>query len=185
MTTGQVIVVLAIVAFIVLTLIGGWVYSLPRLIDYSELMLEKERLQTYRDRVRRVVLNSSQYGLVGADLLRELELSIRLEDDQGHAMSTLRGRTGGIPIDDIYINFLENVPTHPPVNGYVTRGLLLHELYLQVNHAGIDIASPIGEVFQSAAAGSVVFSPWTAVWCLTGLFRDDPVSPKAYRVLRI
>lgn len=160
-TTGQVVMVLGVVAVIGLVVIGGWVYALPRLVDFSKLSFEKERLQLYRDRVRRVVLNSSQYGLVGADLIQDLELSIRLEDDQGNPMSTLRDRKGGIPIDDIYINFLENVPTHPPVNGYVTRGLLLHDLDLQVNHDGIDIATPSGEVVQAAAAGLVVFSHWT------------------------
>ncbi len=158
---GHLTVALSLAVLIVFGLAGGWLASLARTTGYSQLQAENQRLKSYRDKVRHAIFNSSQYGLISADLLRELELSIDLTDDQGRPVSTLDGRKGGIFVDQIYINFLENIPIFPPVNGYVTRGLLLHELDLQVNHEGIDIAAPAGEIVAAAASGLVVLSRWT------------------------
>ncbi|UCH62935.1 MAG: M23 family metallopeptidase [Fidelibacterota bacterium] len=156
---------LAIALFLAVLLIGGlaggWIISQTHLTDYSLLQAENQRLKNYRDKVRHTIINNSQYGLISSDLLQELELSIDLTDDQGRPVSILDERKGGIFVDQIYINFLENIPTFPPVNGYVTRGLLLHELDLQVNHEGIDIAAPAGEIVAAAASGLVVLSRWT------------------------
>ena len=63
--------------------------------------------------------------------------------------------------DGYYLNFLDNVPTLPPVDGFVTRGLLLRELNMQARHNGIDIAAVSGAVIQASAAGLVVFANWT------------------------
>ncbi len=158
---GHLTVALSLAVLIVIGLAGGWIASLAHIADYSRLQAENQRLKSYRDKVRHAILNNSQYGLISADLLRELELSIDLTDDQGQSLSPLDERKGGIFIDQIYINFLENIPTFPPVNGYVTRGLLLHELDLQVNHEGIDIAAPAGMIVAAAASGLVVLSRWT------------------------
>ncbi|MFB0517228.1 MAG: M23 family metallopeptidase [Candidatus Neomarinimicrobiota bacterium] len=161
MRAGHMGVALLAVALVGIALVGGWIVTLLQVADYTDLQAENRRLESYRDKVRHVILDNSQYGLIGVDLLRELELSIDLEDDHGEPLSILEGRRGGIFIDQIYINFLENIPTFPPVNGYVTRGLQLHELDLQVNHEGIDIAAPAGGIVAAAASGLVVFSRWT------------------------
>ncbi|MEE9466091.1 MAG: M23 family metallopeptidase [Candidatus Neomarinimicrobiota bacterium] len=158
---GYLIVATCITLLIVIGLVSSWLASIVRLSDYDQLHAEKRRLESYRDKVRHVVLNSDEYGLMSAGLLRQLEMSIDLADDQGEPLSTLEDRSGGIFIDQVYINFLENIPAFPPVDGFVTRGLQLHDLDLQVNHEGIDIAASAGDVVAAAASGMVVFSRWT------------------------
>ncbi|UCD37284.1 MAG: M23 family metallopeptidase [Fidelibacterota bacterium] len=152
-------VLTAVLIFIVF--VGGLTALIVRVADYSDLLAEKQRLRSYRNKVRHAVLQSAEYDLVGAGLLQELELAIDLQDDDGEPRSLLDERRGGIFIDQIYLNFLENVPTYPPVDGYVTRGLMLHDLDLEVNHDGIDIAAPAGEIVAAAASGLVVLSRWT------------------------
>ena len=158
---GHLLVAAVLICAVLLVIIGGWFLAFPRLANYAELQQEKEHLQRYRDKVRYAVMNVEQYGLLGADLLRQLEMAIDLRNVDGQPVSSLEERQGGIIIDEIYINFLENVPTFPPVNGYVTRGLMLHDLDLQINHEGIDIAAPQGDLVRAAASGLVVFSGWT------------------------
>ena len=158
---GYLIATGLVIALLGLGLIGGWFIVLPRLTDYADLQAEKEQLHSYRDKVRHAVLNANEYGLIGADFLRELELAIDLEGQQDQTASVLSGRKGGVFIESIYVNFLENVPTFPPVDGYVTRGQLLHDLDLHANHEGIDIAAPVGELVGAAASGLVVMSHWT------------------------
>jgi murein DD-endopeptidase MepM/ murein hydrolase activator NlpD len=138
-----------------------WVATFARISDYNEVLADNQRLSSYRDKVRHAVLNSAQYNLIGVDLLKELELAIDLGGSEGAPGNETADRQGGIFIDQVYINFLENLPTFPPVNGYVTRGLMLHELDLQVNHEGIDIAAPAGGIVAAAASGLVVLSRWT------------------------
>lgn len=161
LTMGRFTVLTGILLLVVFGLLGGLLFTVPRVTDYDELMRENMRLQNYRNKVRRALFNADDYGLVSADLLQDLGLSIHLGSAPDDTTSRFDSRQGGVFIDDIYINFLDNVPTFPPVNGYVTRGQVLHDLDLQPNHVGIDIAARLGDEVKAAAAGLVVFSHWT------------------------
>ena len=156
---GHFAVAVSLSALAALALLAGWVVFLPRLADYNQLQGENRRLASYREKVRHALLNSDRFDLGGVDLIQELERAIDYDEDGQPGL--LDRREGGIILDNIYINFLENIPTYPPVNGYVTRGLLLHELDLQVNHEGVDIAAPTGDMVSASAAGLVVLSRWT------------------------
>lgn len=156
---GNLGVVLSVALLAALGLLAGWVIFLPRVADYALLQDENRRLASYRKKVHHALLNSSQYDLIGADLLQELELAIDAGDEPSPGV--MDQREGGIFLDKLYINFLENIPTFPPVKGYVTRGLLLHELDLQVNHSGLDIAASAGDLVSASASGLVVLSRWT------------------------
>ncbi|MFC1583534.1 M23 family metallopeptidase [Candidatus Neomarinimicrobiota bacterium] len=158
---GHVGTAVLILVLILLGVASGWIITGLRMEHYDRLEADNNRLISYRDKVRHVMFNSAQYGLLDSDLLQELELSIDLDEGDEAAAGNGNEREGGIFIDQIYINFLENVPTFPPVNGYVTRGLILHDLDLQVNHEGIDIAAPAGDIVAAAASGMVVFCRWT------------------------
>ncbi len=95
---GYLAVALFLAALLLIGLAGGWVASLTRIADYPRLQAENQRLESYRDKVRHAILNSTQYDLISVDLLRELELSIDLEDEQGRPLSTLDDRRGGFSL---------------------------------------------------------------------------------------
>ncbi len=88
--------------------------------------------------------------------------TLRINPAASDSTSALDGRIGGIRVDDIYINFLENVPTLAPVDGYVTRGITPNDLDLRTDHTGIDIAAQAGVPVSASASGMVVFSNYTA-----------------------
>ncbi|MEE9464586.1 MAG: M23 family metallopeptidase [Candidatus Neomarinimicrobiota bacterium] len=150
---GAVLVTLGMVVVIALTL--------PRLADHRRVLTEKELLEAYREKVRRIVMEANRYGLLGAELLEELELSTAIAGDLDSTAGPVQTRRGGIAVDGRHISFLDNLPTFPPVNGFVTRGQLLHALDMRVNHPGVDIAAPEGEIIHAAASGLVIFSHWT------------------------
>lgn len=158
---GRLLLIVLVVVSVLLGLFGALAVTLPRMTDYRRVMAEKELLLAYRDKVQLVVSEANRYGLLGTSLLQELELSTRIAGGLDGDYSRLDRRQGGIRLDNRYINFLDNLPTFPPVNGYVTRGQLLHSLDLQVNHSGVDIAAAEGEIIHAAASGLVVFAHWT------------------------
>jgi len=59
------------------------------------------------------------------------------------------------------INFIENVPTTPPLEGVVTAGFARSTIFQEDQHVGIDIATRVGEAVMAAAEGIVIFSNWT------------------------
>ncbi len=157
---GLLMAAVFVLSLLIIGLVTGLTLTAPVLSDYQRLWKEKEQLRTYRDNVRRVVMNANRYGLVSANLLRDLELAAALNTDPDSS-SVLSSRAGGISIDNIYINFLENVPSLAPVDGFVTRGLVKPAPNVRNQHVGIDIAAPEGEIIAAAASGMVVFSQWT------------------------
>ncbi len=59
------------------------------------------------------------------------------------------------------ISQLKNIPSHPPINGFISRHISNVGNSLKDTHYGIDIVANDGEPIMAAAKGVVVFSGWT------------------------
>ncbi len=54
-----------------------------------------------------------------------------------------------------------DIPTHPPVRGYVTRKFELSSTLHETGHFGLDVAGRIGTPINASANGLVIFSGWS------------------------
>ena len=58
------------------------------------------------------------------------------------------------------ISHLKNIPSHPPISGYVSKHLSNTDNFLKDTHHGIDIVAKDSDPIMAAAKGVVVFSGW-------------------------
>tara|TARA_Y100000768_G_scaffold263895_1_gene201358 strand:+ start:945 stop:1727 length:783 start_codon:yes stop_codon:yes gene_type:complete len=58
------------------------------------------------------------------------------------------------------ISHLKNIPSHPPINGFVSKHVSNSRNFLKDTHYGIDIVANDGDPVMAAAKGVVVFSGW-------------------------
>ena len=58
------------------------------------------------------------------------------------------------------ISQLKNIPSHAPINGYVSKHIRNIDNFLKDTHYGIDIIAKEGDPVMAAAKGVVVFSGW-------------------------
>jgi len=142
-------------------LVISLIVSSSKLTEYDSLVEHNESLRNYRTRVRRAVMNAGEFDMLDAEAVQEILLPFSDTGDDAVQLAFRSDRSGGMLFDAYYINFLDNVPTLPPVNGFVTQGLMLREINLQANHAGIDVAAVTGDIVKASASGIVIFAGWT------------------------
>jgi len=156
--------------FLVLVVVGvGLYYYVPRALNYNNLQAKNERLMAERFQVMRILEDYNRIRNMDSYIREVLGAKISPEKIDGGDSGTMtldslqRTRvTRAIPeLPHSAIDLLENVPSLPPVDGYVTQDFYNEAVFHDDNHFGLDIIARQGEVIKAAASGLVVFSNWT------------------------
>ena len=144
-------------SILIIVLIGYLGFYIPKISDYTNL--------------------KKKYDIFASERLSVLELSRKLERiNQMDKLvrkslgSTLNLDDTGSQTDSIFdgdlnyeknISYIENIPSIPPIQGFVTQKLGEKGVFIRRGHHGIDIVAKEGEPILASASGVVVFSDWT------------------------
>ena len=86
-------------------------------------------------------------------------LGANLEIDE--EISIVDSKLGLYETPEKRISRLQNIPSHPPIEGFISQDLSDTGYFLKEPHYGIDIVAKDGDPIMAAASGVVVFSGWT------------------------
>lgn len=149
---------------------------LPKALRFNQIQVENKKLLREHFKVLGLIDDYARIKKRDIAIRKYLGLGLNLESPLGFI--EMETETNSINFDSLMlipvreldpkdiprfsnINFLENVPTTPPLEGVVTAGYARSTIFREDQHVGIDIATRIGEAVVAAAEGIVIFSNWT------------------------
>ena len=117
--------------------------------DYKKMISERVKVFELSQDLKRI---KQMDQLVRSSLGEKLDIDnqILLEDSTNNLFVS----------QDKRISQLRNIPSHPPINGYVSKRISNTDNFLKDSHYGIDIVAKESEPIMAAANGVVVFSGW-------------------------
>ncbi len=143
-------------AFILIILSIFFIKLVPTTADYNDLknrynILAKERIEVFNLSKRLERINQMD-KFVRNSLGAELNFSKSPEILDSVLM---------LMPDENYISFSDNLPSLPPIQGYVSQRMGNKSFASQKMHGGIDIVAKEGAPIKASASGIIVFSGWT------------------------
>ena len=147
------------------------------LISSMIIILTVGYLGFYIPKISKYIDIKKKYDIFASERLSVLELSRKLERiNQMDKLvrkslgSSLNLNDVGLKTDSILdedmnfkksISYIENIPSIPPIQGFVTQKLGEKGVFIRRGHHGIDIVAKEGEPILASASGVVIFSDWT------------------------
>ena len=137
----------------------GIYYSLPKLLKYNQLVRDRDRLIEENLKINRILNDYNRIKQMEKYIRNLLGVDFGIEGEVD--TSAIEQAVENSKEELLPLASLENIPSFPPVNGYVTQHFHIEDHDRSKKHYGIDIASKSGEPIYAAASGLVVFSDWT------------------------
>ncbi len=157
-----------LIIVVVLALIGLAIYLVPRAIEFNISSKENAVLLKERNQVEQVLEDYKRIKQVNEFIRKSLGTQLNLPDNRDSLLTEYPATTGGeltLPGDrsGMYrtAGLLDNLPTYPPIRGFVNAPFRVKSKFSLTDHMGVDLSSIQDRVVKAAAKGFVVFSNWT------------------------
>jgi murein DD-endopeptidase MepM/ murein hydrolase activator NlpD len=131
-------------------IVGLFLYYIPKSMKYDSMKKQYDIFAAERTQILEL----------SRDLQRLKQMDKLIRNSLGTSNKSIIDTTsyGLLTKQNESISYIENIPSVPPVLGYVSQRT---DTFIQPGHYGIDIVIKEGEPIQASAAGFVVFSDWT------------------------
>ena len=154
-------VVIKCVGFLITVLVLGCIIVLYTYIPKIEYHrnIEKNYNNIISERLEILELSNNLKKIKQMNEMVRHSLGAKLEIDE--EISIVDSTLGLYEMPEKRISQLQNIPSHPPIEGFISQDLSDTGHFLKETHYGIDIVAKDGDPIMAAASGVVVFSGWT------------------------
>ena len=143
-----------LVLIVFVSVVGGLIaliYSAGQLKQITDLNADNKKMRRERKEVVEMI----------RDLQRIQEMDIYVRQSMGVPARKESVASGGEELSQkIPVSYLENVPSHVPVYGFVSQSFSEGASSTHQGHTGLDVAAPVQTAVHSTADGLIVFSGW-------------------------
>ena len=153
-----------VLQFIVLVVISSFMGSLlilvlyyPKLVYHRDIESDYNKLVS--ERLQVLELSKNLKKIKQMDQMVRNTLGEKLDIDKAPSIEDSILNVYELP--EKRISQLKNIPSHPPINGYISKHVSNVGDLLKDTHFGIDIVANDGDPVMASAKGVVVFSGWT------------------------
>lgn len=131
------------------------IYALPKMMKISKYEAENERYIVERVQIMELMQDLNRIEQMDRQIRKTLGSELQIPSDTSNMQDRFSDQS------DVAVSYIDNVPSHIPVEGFITQKVHIKSIYKDQNHYGVDIAVKEGEPVYAAATGFVVFSGWT------------------------
>ena len=158
-------VIFALITLVLLLILSGF-YLIPKALRYNKYATENEMLLNERSQVQSVLDDYKRIKQVNDFIRKSLGPQLDLTDPPDSMITEypVAGTDANITLPDgMYrtTGLLENLPTYPPIRGFINAPFRVKSKFSLTDHLGVDLSSIDDRVVKAAAKGFVVFSNWT------------------------
>jgi murein DD-endopeptidase MepM/ murein hydrolase activator NlpD len=131
-------------------------FSLQNISNYRNIKNSYDNFSSERLKVLELTRDLERIQQMDALIRKSLSPALKIDSTKPNIDSLKRNLS-----DNLEISYLENIPSFPPIDGYISQKSGGEGFFVIKSHDGIDIVSKEGEPISAAASGVVVFSGWT------------------------
>lgn len=131
-------------------------FSVQNISDYRNMKSKFLDFSAERLKVLELTRDLERIQQMDALIRKSLSASLKIDSIKPNFDSLQKNLNSNLEI-----SYLENIPSFPPIEGYVSQKSGGDGFFVIKSHDGIDIVSKEGEPISAAASGVVVFSGWT------------------------
>ena len=151
------LIIISVIIMVIFCGLAVMFYFVPKISDYVSI---KERHDTFvSERMKVIELTRDLERIRQMDDLVRSSLGTTLDIDSQPVL--VDSVSGIFELPKRKVSYIENIPSVPPIRGYITQTPSREGLFIRDAHNGIDIVAKEGEPVLAAASGVVVFSGWT------------------------
>jgi len=131
-------------------------FSVQNLSNYRNIKLKYHNFSAERLKVLELTRDLERIRQMDALIRKSLSSSLKIDSTRPNFDSLQKDLN-----TNLEISYLENIPSFPPIDGYVSQKSGGDGYFVIKSHNGIDIVAKEGEPISASASGVVVFSGWT------------------------